>query len=176
MLFKFQIELSDIDRNIYESLEFRTAQHLSETGIYLLTRVIAYLHCYQSNLEFSLSGLSDPEGPTLFTRGDNGSIQNWIEIGNPSSKKLHKATKQAPNILVYTYKSPQVLINDIVASGVHRAKDIQIFAVATSFLESLERDLIKNNRWSVLIQQGQIDITVGSSVHSTEIQKFAAAN
>lgn len=39
----------------------------------------------------------------------NGAIDLWIEIGNPSSKKLHKATKTANRVIIYTYKSADVL-------------------------------------------------------------------
>ena len=40
-VYHFQIELSDVDRDVYESLDLRVARHPSESTPYLLTRVIA---------------------------------------------------------------------------------------------------------------------------------------
>ena len=53
MLYRFLIELSDIDRSVYKSLDFRVAQHPSEIAPYLLSRVLAYALSYQEGLEFA---------------------------------------------------------------------------------------------------------------------------
>jgi uncharacterized protein YaeQ len=62
-LYRFRIDLSDVDRGVYETLDFRIAQHPSETTTYLLTRVLAYALNTQPGLEFSSGGLSDPDAP-----------------------------------------------------------------------------------------------------------------
>jgi uncharacterized protein YaeQ len=107
MLYRFQIELSDIDRGVYESLDFRVAQHPSETYPYMLSRVLAYCLTYQEGLEFTPGGLADPEAPALRKLGHHNSIDLWIEIGNPSARKLHKASKAAKEVSVFTYKTPR---------------------------------------------------------------------
>ncbi len=169
MLYRFQIELSDIDRGLYESLDFRVVQHPSEILSFLLTRVLGYTHSYNPDLKFSATGLGDPDTPAIQSAGVNGAIDLWIEIGNPSARKLHKATKTAKQVLVYTYKSVDVLIADIKNNDVHRAGEIKIYSFSTRFLEALEKLLTKNNRWSVLIQQGQMDVNVGEQTVSTEL-------
>ncbi|MGZ5278980.1 MAG: YaeQ family protein [Pseudobdellovibrionaceae bacterium] len=173
MLYRFQIELSDIDRGVYESLDFRIAQHPSETAPYLLSRTLAYCLSYQSGLEFSAKGLSDPDAPAIQVNGSNGAIELWIEIGNPSARKLHKATKAARQVRVYTYKSPEVLIADINANNVHKAHEIEIYSFDAQILLDLETYLEKNNRWSVLIQDGRMSVEVGSQSISSEIRKWS---
>ncbi len=172
MLFRFQIELSDVDRGIYESLDFRVSQHPSETAPYLLSRVLAYALAYRPELEFSPSGLSDPDAPALKALGKNGAVELWIEIGNPSAKKLHKAMKSSKRVVVYTYKSAQVLIDDINNNDVHRASEIEIHAFDSDFLQSLEVRLQKNNRWSILQQQGRLDIDAGGENISSDVKGF----
>ena len=174
MLYRFQIELSDVDRGIYKSLDFRIAQHPSETLTYLLTRVLAFTLSYQDDLEFSASGLSDPDGPALQIKGPQENIDLWLEIGNPSAKKLHKACKISKVVGVYTYKSAQVLIDDIQKNNVHRANEIQIFFIDPKFLLVLENLVQKNNRWSILHQDGQVDVTMDSGSANTQIKKFFA--
>ena len=173
MLYHFQLELSDIDRGIYETLDFRIAQHPSEIAPYLLSRVLAYALSYQEGLEFTSGGLSDPEAPAIRALGVHGAIELWIEIGNPSARKLHKASKTAQKVIVYTYKSAAVLLDEIKANEVHRAQEIQIYAFDSKFLQSLEVQLKKNNRWVLLIQQGQLNISIDQLSISTEVQFFS---
>ena len=41
-VYAFDIQLSDVDRGVYETLSLRVARQPSETAEYLLTRVLAY--------------------------------------------------------------------------------------------------------------------------------------
>ncbi len=172
MLYHFQLELSDVDRGIYQTLDFRVAQHPSEAIPYLLSRTLAFALSYREDLEFSPVGLGDPESPALRAFGLHGAIDLWIEIGNPSARKLHKASKAARQVVVYTYKSAEVLVEEIRANNVHRASEIQIYALDLKFLQNMERQLVKNNRWSVLHQQGQLDIDTGGQLFSTEVRHY----
>jgi uncharacterized protein YaeQ len=172
MLYRFQIELSDIDRGVYESLDFRVAQHPSETYPYMLSRVFAYCLAYQERLEFTPGGLADPEAPALRKLGLRGDVETWIEIGNPSARKLHKASKTAQEVMIFTYKNPEVLLTEIRNNDVHRANELQIYSFSGDFLTAVSESTDKNNRWTLLVQQGQMDLTVGEQTFSGEIRKF----
>ncbi len=174
MLYRFLIELSDVDRGLYTSLDIRVAQHPSEIAAYLLTRILAYALSYQDGLEFAAGGLSDPEAPALLVRGPHGTMDLWIEIGNPSARKLHKATKTAKLVRVYTYKSAQVLLHDIKNHAVHRREEIEIFGIDPKFLAGLEKKLTKNNRWSLLQQEGQLDVNIANESFATEVSRASS--
>lgn len=176
MLFHFQLSLSDIDRGVYENLDFRVVQHPSENLAYLLTRVFAYALSYEEGLEFSASGLSDPESPALKKLGSLGAIDQWIEIGNPSARKLHKASKAANRVVVYTYKNSEHLLQEISDNKVHRAEDLQIFSLEQKLLEKLSQSMKKNNRWSILHQQGQLDIDTGEVQMVMNVKRLAVIN
>jgi uncharacterized protein YaeQ len=65
-IYSFAINLSDLDRNVYQALAFRVAKHPSETDAYLLTRVLAYCLEYREGLNFSKGGcptLTHPRSP-----------------------------------------------------------------------------------------------------------------
>lgn len=170
MLYHFQLELSDVDRGVYETLDFRIAQHPSESAPYLLTRALAYALSYQEGLEFSPVGLGDPDAPALLSKTPMGDYNLWIEIGNPSARKLHKAGKAAKTVVIYTYKNPETLVNEIASNDVHRARDLQIFSLDAKFLAALEDVLKKNNRWTLLIQQGHLDVSAGTQDFHTEVK------
>ena len=41
-IYAFEVELSDVDRAVYQSLSLKVARHPSETEEHLATRVLAY--------------------------------------------------------------------------------------------------------------------------------------
>lgn len=170
MLYRFQIEISDIDRNIYQTVDFRVSQHPSETLPYLLTRVLAFALSYEEGLEFSAQGLGDPDAPCLQTRSGQGGVDLWVEIGNPSARKLHKASKAARRVQVYTYKRPEILLQEMAATEIHKAKQIQIFSFAPAFLDELESHLEKNNRWTLLHDGGALNIGMGERTFAGEMK------
>lgn len=172
MLYSFEVALSDVDRGLYLDLNFRISQHPSEIAPYLLTRALAYCLSYSENLEFSPQGLGDPEAPALQAKDAIGGLEMWIEIGNPSSKKLHKASKAARQVAVYTYKNPDLLIKELASEKVHRADELQIFALDPKFLEALEGQLGKKCRWTILHQEGHLDIDTGSQTFSTDMRRL----
>jgi uncharacterized protein YaeQ len=174
MLYHFEIALSDVDRGLYQTLDFRVSQHPSENGLYLLTRVLAYSLSYQENLEFSPAGLGDPDAPALLAKTIAGGIEQWIEIGNPSARKIHKASKAAKQVTIYTYKNPEFIIKEVATENVHRADKVLIYSFEQKFLEGLEGKLKKNNRWSVLHQDGHLDLDTGEQTLSTDLRKMFA--
>lgn len=174
MLYRFQIELSDVDRNIYETLDFRAALHPSEASSYLLSRALAFVLSHQEGIEFSPGGLGDPEAPALRILNLRGEVEIWIEIGSPSARKLHKASKTAKTVRIYTYKNPEVLLNEIRTNDVHRASDLEIFAFDHKFLDQVASKLEKNNRWNLLVQQGQLDLTIGDETFTSQMQNLKA--
>lgn len=168
-LYKFQIELSDIPRALYETLDFRIAQHPSESMPYLLTRILAYILNFQEDLTFAPTGLHDPDAAAISIPDVNGGFRTLIEIGSPSTRKLHKATKSAKKVKVYTYKNPFTLIEEIKADKVHRATEIELYSLSTSFLSEIEPLLKRDNRWGFLFNDGTITIQSGNVSVSGEL-------
>ena len=165
-----------MDRGVYEQLDFRTAKHPSESDAYLLTRVLAYALNYQDGIEFSSGGLSDPDGPAVFVNGVNGEIALWIEIGNPSAKKLHRASKASDQVKVYTYKDPANILREVQAEKVHRVEEIEVISFAPVFLERLAKDLPRDIRWQVLHHEGVLTVGAGEKSEQTEIQRLRLTN
>ena len=160
-LYRFKIELADISRAVYETLDFRVAQHPSESIEYLLTRVLAYALNYQEGLNFSAEGLHNPDEPCLRIANSFGGDLLWIEIGNPSARKLHKASKASKKVKVYTYKNPKPLLEEMLSNNVHRASDIEIYAVPANFLEKLSALMAREAQWMLTHNEGSLMIVSG---------------
>lgn len=168
-LYRFRIDLSDIDHGIYEQIDVRTAMHPSETEPYLLTRALAYALNTHEDLRFSPGGLSDPDQPCILRTDANQEIQLWIEVANPSAKKVHRASKSARQVKIYTYKDPELLVKELANHQVHHADRIEIFSLNPKFLDRLAEELTRDVHWNVMLSDGTLTVTWGDRSESTEL-------
>jgi uncharacterized protein YaeQ len=171
-LYRFQINLSDVDRGCYERLDFRLMQHPSENLAFLLTRMLAYALNYQDGLAFSAEGLCNPDDPCLAKPDPKGGMALWIEVGNPSARRLHKAAKAASKVRVYTYKNPQPLLEEVAREKVYNSERIELFAVEPAFLDKLEALLARDNEWDVMHNEGSLTVNVGDISEATELRRL----
>ena len=160
-VYTFQITLNDADRGVYEALEFRVARHPSETEEFLLARTLAYCLEYGEGLAFS-SGLSDPDAPALAVRDLTGALQSWIEICLPEPARLHKATKAAKRVVVYSHKEVATLLARVAAERVHRAADIEVYEFDRDFLEQLRSRLARRMRFDLAVTDRQLYLSIGA--------------
>src|SRR6185436_1371207 len=119
-IYSFEIQLSDVDRGVYEALALRVARQPSETAEYLLTRVLAYCLEYTDGIGFS-RGLAEPDEPALAVRDLTGAWRAWIEIGAPDAARVHKASKTSPRVAIYTHKHAAQLVRQLSTERIHRA-------------------------------------------------------
>ena len=168
-LYRFQLELTDVDRGVYETIDVRAAQHPSEAPLYLVTRVLALALSWEEGLAFTAGGLSDPDEPAIRSPDENGGTRTWVEIGNPSARRMHKAAKASRHLKVYTYKDPKLLMVEIESERVHRASEIEIYSFAPAFLERLIARLERHNVWQIIRNGESLIVNVANHSESGEI-------
>jgi uncharacterized protein YaeQ len=160
-LYRFRFDLSDVDRSLYEQLDFRLAQHPSETVSFLLTRAIAFALNVEPGLDFSKEGLCEPDDPCISSPDPRGGLGLWIEVGNPSARRLHKAAKAAKRVKVYTYKNPESLLRELEKEKIHNLEQIEIYSLDTEFLGELEAMLERDNEWNLIRDQDSLMVSAG---------------
>lgn len=165
-IFRFELNLSDVDRGVYEALELRVARHPSETDEHMVTRVLAMALEHREGLSFG-RGISTPEDPALSAPGEHGTIALWIEIGHPAPERLHKITKAAADVAVYTHKDPAPLLTELGSGKVHRGDEVRVIAFEPAFIAALVGTLDRKNRWELLRNEGSLYVTVGERVIET---------
>ena len=169
-IYTFDIELADSDRAVYETLNLRVAQHPSETPDYLLTRVFAYCLEYSEGIGFS-KGLSDPDEPAVFVRDLTGALQVWVDIGLPEPERLHRASKAAPRVAVYTHKEPTQWAARIRDAKIHRAEKLDAFAFDRVWLSTLSNRLERRMKFSLARSEGEIYLTLDTETLQTVLTR-----
>jgi uncharacterized protein YaeQ len=174
---RFEISLSDSDRSVYESLDLRVAQHPSESPRYLVARVLARCLEHAEGVDFS-SGLSVSDEPALWQRDLQGTLRAWIEVGSPTAERLHRASKASPRVVVFAWARAAELARDAATyngKGIHRASELEVYAVDAAFLDAVSATLDRTNRWSLSVTGSVVYLEVGSKLFECAVERVFVA-
>ena len=160
-IYNFDIELADSDRHVYESLALRVARHPSESEEYLVTRLLAYLLEFAEGIEFS-RGVSDPDEPTIAVRDLTGAIVSWIDIGTPDAARLHRASKAARRVAVYTHKEPTQFLKQLAGEKIHNAEALELYAIDRALVAALVARLERRVAFSLSITDRELYLSIGA--------------
>jgi uncharacterized protein YaeQ len=166
-IYTFDVQLSDVDRGVYETLAFRAARQPSETEEYLATRVLAYCLEHTEGIAFT-KGLAEPDVPAIEVRDLTGALKAWIEVGTPDADRLHKASKASPRVAVYTFKDPANLARQFEGARIHRANEIALHAFDPSFIAAFVERLQRRNSFDLAVTEQHLYLTIaGDTLEST---------
>ena len=171
-LYRFRIDLSDVDRSLYQTLEFRAAMHPSESLPFFVIRILAYALNFRDGLEFS-PGISAPDEPAIRVTGLTGGLDLWIDIGNPTTKRIHKASKSAKEVRIYTHKDAQMLAKELIEEKVHKVEEIGLYSLDQRFLNALGATLNRDNHWELTCNEGQLYAGVGKESFESRLEKHS---
>ena len=91
-----------MDRQYYEEHAVTLARHPSETDERMMVRLLAFMLHAGEGLSFG-RGLSTEEEPALWQKDLMGTIEYWIEVGQPEEKTIRRACGRAKQVCIYTY-------------------------------------------------------------------------
>jgi uncharacterized protein YaeQ len=166
------VQLSDVDRSVYETLDLRLAQHPSEADLFLATRALAYCLSYEEGIAFG-HGLSHVDEPAIWIKEPDGRLKAWIEVGTPSAERLHRASKAAPRVAIYTQHDPQLILREAEKTAIHRADEIELYVPAPPLLRALAERVERAMSWELSRSGGQLYVTIGGETFEGEIAQRA---
>src|ERR1700734_563646 len=166
----FNIDLADSDRGVYQPLELRVARHPSETAEYFLTRILAYCFEYTEGIVFS-NGLFAPDEPTIAVRDLTGVLRVWIDVGAPEAARLHRASKAAPRVVVYTHKDAGQLAARLGAEKIHRAEALELYAVDRDWLAALTARLERRMQFALTVADRHVYLSHGAETLTCAISR-----
>lgn len=173
-IYNFDIELSNVDRDTYETLNFRIACHPSETPDFLLTRVLAYCLEFQEGITFG-KGFTEPGEPALAVRDLTGALTVWIDVGAPDPARLHKASLTVPRVVLYTHKDPRTLLPQLAAERIHRAEQLEVYSFDRDLLNALAARLERRTRLGVSVSDAHLYVTIGAETLSAPVERHTVS-
>ena len=171
-VYTFEIDLADADRQVYESLALRVARHPSESEEYLVTRVLAYALEFESGIAFSTGGLSDPDEPAMSVRDLTGALRSWVEVGSPDAVRLHKASKAAPRVVIYTHKGAERLAGRLSGERIHRAAALELYAVDPALIAALALRLDRRMAFALSVSERELFVSIGADTLTGRVTRW----
>lgn len=172
---RIEVNLSDVDRGVYETLDLRLARHPSETMRWLLTRTLAYCLSHEEGIAFSKGGLSDTDEPPIAVRDPGGALLAWIDVGAPSAERLHRASKAARRVAVFT-TDLAALRREAAARAIHRAEAVEVFLLEPALLDALEARVDRHARLDVSRNDGRLYLDVAGASIEGGLERFTIAD
>lgn len=159
-IYVLTIDLSDMDRGVYETLELRIARHPSETAEYMLTRILAYCLEYQEGIELT-EGVSSGTEPALLVRDLTGRITAWIEVGMPDAARLHRGSKLAGRVAVYTHRDARQLLAQLAGERIHRGAEIPVRTFDRTIIEEVAALIDRRTALAISVTGSELYISIG---------------
>ena len=159
-IYVLTIDLSDMDRGVYEALELRMARHPSETAEYMVVRLLAYCLEYQEGIALT-EGVSSGDEPAILVRDLTGRVTAWVEVGMPGAARLHRGSKMAGRVAVYTHRDVRQLLAQLEGERIHRAAGIVVRAFDRTTIEELASLIERRTSMAIAVSAGELLISVG---------------
>lgn len=156
--YKVDLNLTDLDRGVYESQRFTMARHPSETEERLASRLLAMALWYDEALSFG-RGLSSVDEAALWKMSLDGRVLHWIEVGQPDAERLTWCSRRAERLSLLVYGERRVWEGKVLSSlGLG---NLEVVALPPKELVELARDLPRHIDWGVMVSGDTLFITDG---------------
>ena len=159
IIYRAAIQLSDVDLDRYETLQFTVARHPSETAERLVARLLAYTLFFEPGLEFT-GGISAGDEPDLWTRGADGRVQLWIEVGLPDPDRLLKVSRHAGRVVLLSCGNSRLRWEEQHLSKLASVSNLTILSIEQGFLNDVVARLERSICWSVTVTEDTLYLGV----------------
>jgi uncharacterized protein YaeQ len=171
-IYRVNIQLSDVDRGIYESLQATVARHPSETEERLVARLLAYVLFFEPELAFT-RGVSAGDEPDLWLKGPDDRVLLWVEVGLPEADRLIKAGRHAARVAAIVCGKALSVWEQQHLPKLESMKNLSLLRFDQTFINTLAARLERAITWSVTITDGNLYIDVGDDTIETILQERA---
>ncbi len=167
-VYHFSIELSDMDRGVYESFKLPTALHPSESLEFMMARVVAFALEYGEGIAFS-PGIGATEDPAISIKGYDGTYKAWIDVGAPNAERLHRAAKLAQRVAVYCHRSADVVYQRLIQAPIFRGESVAFYSFEDDFISNLVATLDRRNELAISRSDSTLYVQSNGQSHSSPL-------
>lgn len=169
-IYKFDIDVSDLDRNHYAHYSQHVALHPSETVERMVMRILAY--CLNANEQLAFTkGLSTDSEPDLWQKNYSDDIELWIELGLPDDKRIKKACNQSDKVKLYAYGGQGVETWwDNLSGHAYKFSELSVYRFEGDSVEAFANQIERTMALSCMIQDGQVTLSWDGGMQEFAIQ------
>ncbi len=167
-IYKVKLDISDCDRNYFQSHDLTISCHPSETEQRMMVRLLAFSLFASDSLTFT-KGLCADDEPELWDKNLIGEIELWISLGQIDEKQLRKSLGRSKKVIIFTYagqKSSTWWNKNKQQYSL--LKNLQIINIKTEDVAAMKDLVSRNMSLQITIQEGIIWLSDSNQTISIE--------
>ena len=154
-IYKAELQIVDMDRNVYADHALTIARHPSETDERMMARVLAYALNAQEGIAFT-KGLFDVDEPEVWVKSLTDEITLWIDLGQPDEARIRRACSRAEQVVVLCYSSSCDVWWKQIASKLTRLTNLTVLQLPAETSQALAQLAERTMRLQCMVQDGEI--------------------
>lgn len=173
-IYKAEVNLANMDEDIYLDQNLTIAQHPSETLQRMMLRIVAWALHANERLTFT-KGLCDEDEPELWQKNYSDEIEVWIDLGTPDEKRLKKASVRSKNAVLFTYGSNSAKAwwkqHESIAN---KFNNLAVHFVSDDTMEALANLASRTMQLQFSISDGDVWLSAGEQSIQLDIECWKA--
>lgn len=176
IIYKAELQISDIDRNYYHDHALTIARHPSETDERLMVRLLAFA-MHADDALMVAPGLTHNDEPDICRKDLTGAIDLWIDVGQPDEKSIRRACGRSRQIYIYTYSGNSAdMWWKEVRDQLEKVRNLTVINIPAKVGQALTKMAQRNMQLQCTIQDGQAWISDNDNNVQIELEMWKAAH
>ena len=171
-IYRFRLDLSDVDRNCYQAFNLTLIQHPSETIERMVLRLFAYALSYQEGLEFT-RGVCEGDEPDCWSHAPDGRVALWGEVGLPDASRLQHASRHAEQLFLLASGASFDRWQEHNLEPLKSLSNLAGYRIDWEWLQQVATGLERTAKWSLTISDGELYLNDGVRDWSTPLEHLA---
>ncbi|RXJ74604.1 hypothetical protein CS022_03280 [Veronia nyctiphanis] len=167
-VYKAQINVADMTRQVYLDHTVTLAKHPSETDQRMMLRILAWTLFADAELQFT-KGLCVEHEPELWIKNYSDEIKLWVDLGLPDEKRLKKACSLSEQVVLFTYGDNASRVwKEQHLNKLYHYKNLTVFNITDEILDTAAAQVVRTMSIQSTIEDGQVWFSIGETVLSLQ--------
>lgn len=164
-IYKANLQIADMDRQVYVDHAVTIARHPSETDERMMIRLLALALNLPANADHGALELAkdlwEVDEPALWQKDLTGQIVQWIDVGQPDDKRLIRASGRAEQVSVYSFAASTPIWWSGIATKLTRASNIAVWQIESAQSQALAALAQRGMQLQLSVQDGSCWLSDG---------------
>lgn len=134
----------------------------------MLMRILAYCLEYEEGIEMT-PGLSSADEPALVIRDLTGRTTAWIEVGLPDAERVHRGSKSAGRVAIYTHRDVRQLLSQLAGHRIHRADTIRIRSFERTTIDEIADLIDRRSSFALTVSGGELHLSFANRTFAVPV-------
>ena len=157
-IYKANLQIADMDRQVYVDHAVTIARHPSETDERMMIRLLALALNLPADTDHGTLELAkdlwDVDEPSLWHKDLTGQIVHWVDVGQPDDKRLIRASGRAERVSVYCFAASTPIWWSGIATKLTRASNIEVWQIQSEQSQALAGLAQRSMQLQLSVQDG----------------------